>query len=90
MTKKGKKNIKDIQSALLSNTGFLNRDDSTVANEPTQEKPSLINDDVMEKLEALADFENTELKEIVNKALGHFLRLKSLQVEQALKAKRKN
>lgn len=87
--KKGKKNIKDIQSALLSKTGFLNQHDDNESIEHASQQPSLIDENLLEKLEALAEFENVSVKEIVNKALGHFLRLKSMQVEQALKAKQK-
>lgn len=88
MTKRSKKNVKDIQSALLSKTGFLKQDENIDTNDDTDNNQSLLIDaDILEKLKALAEYENTDLKDLVNKALNHFLRLKSLQVTEAMKAK---
>lgn len=86
MAKRSKKNIKDIQAALLSNTDFLNKEEEeAVEQELVME--SIIDDEILEKFEALAEFENMEAKELINKALNHYLKLKGLQLEQALKAK---
>lgn len=87
MVKKNKKNIKDIQDALLSNAGFINKSQQN-ADEP-EAAPSVIDEDILLKIEALAEFEKVTTQELINKALSHFLRLKSFQVEQALKAKNK-
>ncbi|MBI9068827.1 MAG: hypothetical protein JEZ09_16140 [Salinivirgaceae bacterium] len=85
MVKKNKKNIQQFQEALLSNTGFIKHE----SNEPSNksESPSLIEDAILKKLELLAEFENIEISELINKALNHFLRLKGLQLEQAKKAR---
>jgi len=85
MAKRNKKNIKDIQAALLSNTDFLNKEE-TIEQEEIQE--NIIEEDVLEKFKALAEYENTEAKELINKALNHYLKLKGLQLELALKAKK--
>ncbi len=85
MAKRSKKNIKQIQEALLSNTGFLSREDSS---EDEVIHQDIIDDDVLIKYEALAEFEKTDTKSLINKALNHFLKLKGLQLEQALKAKK--
>ncbi len=82
MAKRSKKNIKQIQDALLSNTGFLNREDSSGEETIHQD---IIDDEVLTKYEALAEYEKTDTKTLINKALGHFLKLKGLQLEQALK-----
>lgn len=85
MAKKVKKNIKDFKQALLSNTDFIKDETPVESNiEPT---PSLIDEEILNKLEILAEFENVQLYEMVNKALNHFLRLKGMQLEQAIKAK---
>lgn len=86
MVKRNKKNIKDIQAALLSNTEFLNKEEEPAELDEIQE--SIIDEEVLKKFEALAEFENTQAKELINKALSHYLKLKGLQLEQALKAKK--
>ncbi|MGE4287593.1 MAG: hypothetical protein AB7E36_02800 [Salinivirgaceae bacterium] len=82
--KKTKKNIKQFQQALLTNTGFIKQSDES---EPVPEvlHESLIEDEVLQKFTLLAEFEGTTTKELINKALNHFLRLKSLQLEEAMK-----
>lgn len=88
MAKKVKKNIKDFKQALLSNTDYIKEEKAEPGNIETT--PSLIDEEILKKLELLAEFENIELDEMVNKALNHFLRLKGIQLEQAIKAKKIN
>ncbi len=87
MAKQPKKNIKQFQQALLSNAGFIKQTDE---NEPLSSTPgnSEIDNDVLEKFQLLATFEGIETRELINKALNHFLRLKSLQLEEAMKNKK--
>lgn len=85
MAKRNKKNIKGIQAALLSNTNFLNKEEVI---EPVEFTNSVIDNEVLEKFETLAEFEKTTSEELINKALNHYLKLKGLQLEQALKAKK--
>jgi hypothetical protein len=87
-TKKLKKNISDFQSALLSNTPFIKQvdepghdADNVVRDEPIE----LIDPELLIKIKALAQYNNTSTSSIINKALTHFLRLKALEVETALK-----
>jgi hypothetical protein len=82
--KKTKKNIKQFQQALLTNTGFIKQSEEA---EPIPAAPheSLIEGDTLQKFTLLAEFEGTNTKELINKALNHFLRLKSLQLEEAMK-----
>lgn len=88
MAKKVKKNIKQFQQALLTNTGFIKQTDEKEP-EPATPVVSIIDEDIMEKFTLLAEFENTEASDLINKALNHYLRLKSLQVEEAMKLKNK-
>lgn len=89
MAKKSKKNINQFKEALFSNTDFLKEDEVTEDTKQIIEtvNESIIDDEVREKYKLLANFENIDEKELVNKALNHYLRLKGLQLEQAMKQK---
>lgn len=84
-TKKNKKNINQFKEALFSNTNFL-KDNN--ANEEQKADIKVVNEDVIdndirEKFKLLASFEQVEEKELINKALNHYLKLKSIQLDQA-------
>ncbi len=84
MSKKNKKSLKEFQSALLSNTPFIKQTEDIVTNE--QETDNIkIDNDLMFKLNALAKYDNTNISLLINKAITHYLRLKSIQVDEALK-----
>ena len=85
--KKSKKNIKQFKQALLSNTDFIKQSDPEKDNKPAANSvtESIIDDEVLQKFKILANFEKINEKELINKALNHYLRLKGLQLEQALK-----
>ena len=87
MAKKSKKNINQFKEALFSNTDFLKK---TEISEDTKQITEIVSKDVIdsevrEKFKLLANFEKTDEKELINKALNHYLRLKGLQLEQAMK-----
>ncbi|HAN00073.1 MAG TPA: hypothetical protein DCQ26_15850 [Marinilabiliales bacterium] len=91
MAKKNKKDMKQFQQALLSNAEFIKQPEPVpmAAPEPVIiQEVSVINDDVMEKFKLLASFEGVSEKELINQALNHYLRLKSLQLEQAITNKK--
>jgi len=82
---KGKKNIADFSSALLSNTKIIKNntgDPSSMDESDLENKNStsldLINSDVIKKYEQLAFQENIELSELINLALEHFLNMKDV------------
>ncbi len=87
--KKSKKNINQFKEALFSNTSFLKNADVPEKKEKKTEivNESVIDNEVREKFRLLANFENIDEKELINKALNHYLKLKGLQLEQALKNK---
>ncbi len=87
MAKKTKKDLKQFQQALLSNTDFIQHTEATL-NEPLIKEVSLVEDAIMEKFKLLATFEGVTEKELINQALNHYLRLKSLQLEQAMNQKK--
>jgi hypothetical protein len=81
------KNTKQFQQALLSNTDFIQHTEATL-NEPVIKEVSMVDDAIMEKFKLLATFEGVTEKELINQALNHYLRLKSLQLEQAMNQKK--
>ncbi len=85
MAKKKAKNINQMKEALLSNAGFIKNHESEPIDDIQAE--SINEEGTLDKFEALAEFEKTEAKIIINKALNHFLKLKGLQLEMALKAR---
>jgi hypothetical protein len=88
-TKKPNKNIKQFKQALLSNAGFIK--ESIPAEIPKQEISSvsdeIIDIDVRDKFKILATFEGIDEKVLINKALNHYLKLKGIQLEQAMNKK---
>lgn len=91
---KGKKDIRAFQDALLSNTSYIKNDvdQAILAKHPnmgTSGHPVEIDPNVMEKFKALADYQKKPADELVNLALNHFLGLKSLRVEEAMRKKEK-
>jgi len=90
-TKKLKKNINQFKQALLSNTDFIKESGSSEYNKPSEKlvMELIIDEDVKEKFKILANFEKTSEKELINKALNHYLKLKGLQLEQAMKEGKK-
>lgn len=92
MAKKSKHTINDIQKALMSNTRYIKEEDEPA--EPTT-KPSnhqantavpqvAIDPLIMRKIKILAPYMGETTDELINKALNHYLRLKSLQLDQAI------
>jgi hypothetical protein len=84
MAKKTKKSVMQIQEALLSNTGLLKPPVETGA-QPPELTGKLVDDDIMGKIEILAQFQNITPRELINKALNHYIKLKGIELEQAQK-----
>lgn len=91
---KSKHTINDIQKALMSSTKYIKEDDMVVSDTNdkivTESKGEGASHDVnidpiiMKKIRILAPFLGETPEEMINKALNHFLRLKSLQLDQAI------
>ncbi len=87
---KNKHTINDIQKALLSSTRYIKEEDMRDDSEPA----AIIGSDlaqqvkidpiIMKKIKILAPYLGETPDEMINKALNHFLRLKSLQLDQAI------
>lgn len=86
-----KHTINDIQKALLSNTRYIKEEETIVKVEkpkieeskPTQQEVN-IDPLLMKQLRILAPYLGETTDDLINKALGHFLRLKKLQLDQAI------
>lgn len=81
--------MRQIQDALLTNTGLLKQSDEVNQQENTVLADNLIQPEILEKFEILANFEKTTTKDLINAALQHYIKLKALQLEQAMKLKGK-
>lgn len=87
---KNKHTINDIQKALLSNTRYIKEEDELKKEEPSALAASDLNQQakidplIMKKIKILAPYLGETTDEFVNKALSHYLRLKSLQFDQAI------
>ena len=89
---KSKHTINDIQKALMSNTRYIKEKESIeqpVANPPAHDivvaQQVTIEPLIMKQIRILAPYLGETTDELINKALNHFLRLKSLQLDQAIK-----
>ena len=88
---KNKHTINEIQKALLSNTKYIKdvEPESKPIEEPSKPEPTvkqevIIDPMALKKFKILAPYLGESVDELVNKALNHFLRLKSIQLEQAI------
>ncbi len=82
---KQKKKLSEIKDALMMGTSFMKN------KEPIPEKPVLsdhmieIDKSVFNKLKVLAAYYKKEPSELVNDAINHYLRIKKLDIDEALK-----
>ncbi|HNS30827.1 MAG TPA: hypothetical protein PKL52_09895 [Tenuifilaceae bacterium] len=91
---KNRRTISDIQKALLINTKFIKEPEEVeepIVKAEKKEPEPIANDKinidevVLKKYKILAPYLGDSVEELINKALNHFLRLKSLQLDQAIK-----
>ena len=88
---KNKHTINDIQKALLSTTRYIKEEDMREENEPEvlpsrdMDQQVKIDPIIMKKIKILAPYLGETTDELIDKALNHYLRLKSLQFDQAIK-----
>lgn len=86
---KNKKNIEKFQEALSSNTEFLNEDsfEDEVLFGSEKKNDLVISVDRMtfRKFKILAAYQNRNTQEVMREALDHYLRLKKLYLEEAMR-----
>jgi hypothetical protein len=91
---RGKLTVEDIQKALLTNTNFIKNEtdpentllDRVLASNGVKASPHDIRIDpvVLKKFKILATYQKVDHGELINQALEHYLKLKSMQLEQAI------
>ena len=86
---KNKKNIEKFQEALSSNTEFLNEDnfEDEVLFGSEKKSDLVISVDRMtfRKFKILATYQDRNTQEVMHEALDHYLRIKKLYLEEAMR-----
>lgn len=83
---KKKRKIKDIKNALLSNTSFISNTEKAIETKVVAPDNSVILDkQTLAKIKLLANYYKKEYTELVDEALKHYLRIKRLDIDEALK-----
>jgi hypothetical protein len=82
---KNKKKLSDIKNALLANTSFINNVEEPASVIEPLENMVEIDKHVFSKMKMLAKLYGKGKEELINEALNHYLRLKKLDIEEALK-----
>ncbi|NOQ26810.1 MAG: hypothetical protein GQ564_15730 [Bacteroidales bacterium] len=86
---KSKKNIESFQEALSSNTEFLNEDnfEDEVLFGSEKKSDLVISVDRMtfRKFKILATYQERTTQEVMHEALNHYLRIKKLYLEEAMR-----
>ena len=86
---KSKKNIEKFQEALSSNTEFLNEDtfEDEVLFGSEKKSDLVISVDRMtfRKFKILATYQDRNTQEVMHEALNHYLRIKKLYLEEAMR-----
>lgn len=95
---KKKKKLSEIRDALLNNTSFIKNEEKPVEVQTVVEtvvekvietvipdNAIVIDKSVLSKMNMLSRFYEKETTELINEALSHYLRLKRLDLDEALK-----
>ena len=86
---KTKKNIEKFQEALSSNTEFLNEehfeDEVLFGSEKKSDLVISVDRMTFRKFKILATYQNRNTQELMHEALDHYLRLKKLYLEEAMR-----
>lgn len=84
-----KKNIEKFQEALSSNTEFLNEetfeDEVLFGTEKKSDLVISVDRMTFRKFKILATYQNKNTQELMHEALNHYLRLKKLYLEEAMR-----
>ncbi len=84
MTKR-KKKLSEIKDALLSNTSYINNIEEQTDPVETAENMIEIEKQVFSKIKLLSKYYEKDPASLINEALAHYLRLKKLDINEALK-----
>jgi len=82
---KKKKKLSEIKDALLSKTSYLKNNEEPVEIVQPAENYIEIDKHVLSKVKILSNLYGKSREEVINEALTHYLRLKKLDIDEALK-----
>ena len=82
---KQKKKLSEIKDALMSGISFMNNQEPTIEKPVLSEHTIELDKSVFSKLKVLANYYKKEPSELVNEAVSHYLRIKKLDIDEALK-----
>jgi len=82
---KKKKKLSEIKDALLSRTSYINNKEEPAEIVQPAENMIEIDHMVLSKIKVLSILYGKSREEIINEALSHYLRLKKLDIDEALK-----
>ena len=86
---KSKKNIEKFQEALSSNTEFLNEenfeDEVLFGSEKKSDLVISVDRMTFRKFKILATYQDRNTQEVMHEALNHYLRIKKLYLEEAMR-----
>lgn len=77
-----KKSVDDIRDALLSNTTYIPKNMVSVSENKAENLT--ISPQTMRQFKILAAYQEVKPMELIEEALNHYLKLKSIQLEQAI------
>jgi len=82
---KQKKKLSEIKDALMSGTSFMKNPEPVIEKPVLSEHSIEIDKSVYSKIKVLASYYKKEPSELVNDAITHYLRIKKLDIDEALK-----
>ncbi|MEN8119465.1 MAG: hypothetical protein ABFS35_03925 [Bacteroidota bacterium] len=84
---KRKRKISEIKNALLSNTSFINNTDKKPEEivEVVAKNAVELDKQTLAKIKLLANYYGKDYTDLINEALSHYLRIKKLDIDEALK-----
>jgi hypothetical protein len=82
---KTKKKLSDIKDALLAKASYIKKDEEKIEPAHINENSIEIEKQVFSKIKVLAQLYGKNPGDVINEALSHYLRLKKLDIDEALK-----
>jgi hypothetical protein len=83
--KKQKMKLSEIKDALLSGTSYMKNNEPLAEKEKQSDYAVEIDKSVFSKIRLLANYYQKEPVELVHEAINHYMRLKKLDIDEALK-----
>jgi len=82
---KQKKKLSEIKDALMSGTSFMKNIEPVIEKQVLSDHSVEIDKSIFSKIKVLAAYYEKEPADLINDAVIHYLRLKKLDIDEALK-----